>query len=112
MKKYLILFLTIIICYGIINIKETNGQEKNQINLVNLNSNKFVSFAKEQKIANKISKICSYDFCDYLRGNNITNSFEIYKKKYQDYIASQSSEELSYTTILKGFPITSIYLMD
>lgn len=56
---------------------------------------------------NRISKICSYDFCDYLKGNNIEDSLEIFTKKY---IKNIQDEEIKNTLNVKGVKITKITL--
>lgn len=112
MKKRIGLLLFLLSIFFIIQIGETNGMEKNQITFSNLNSNHFVSFVKEKQIDSKISKICTNEFCDFVRGKSIEESFEIFKTKYESFLRQEKDEEIVRSTILKGFPITSVNVLD
>lgn len=57
----------------------------------------------------KITKMCSYEFCDYLRGVNIEESLEMFTKKYIDRI---NDEEIKNTLKVKGVKITKIIVDD
>lgn len=112
MKKYFIFMLFLIVIFFTTEIGETNGLEKNRISFQNLNSNKFVEFVKEKQLANRITKICTTDFCDYARGSNIETSFELFQKKYEEFLIENGHDEIARTTILKGFPIVSVNILD
>ena len=96
----------------ILNIEFTNGLEKNTINFTNLNSNNFLDFLKEQNITSPISKICTTDFCDYARGTTNEESLAIFKNKYEEYLVTNGHDDIAHSTILKGFPIISINVLD
>ncbi len=112
MKKrigILVFFTSILI---ILQINTTNGLEKNEITFNNLSSQNFLSFVKEKNIAQKISKICTNDFCDFVRGKNIDDSFNKFILKYEEYLTTKTSEENAHSTILKGFNIKSVNVLD
>lgn len=110
-KKHGILLLIYIIVFVCLQIKETNGLSKNQINFRNLNSTEFINFVKEKEISYQISKICTTDYCDYLRGRTIEESFKIFCQKYETYLTNKYDEQMARQTILKGFPIISINVL-
>ena len=98
--------------FVILNIDYSNGLEKNTINFTNLNSNHLIEFLKEKNISSIISKFCTTDFCEYAKGTNNEESLAIFKNKYEEYLVTNGHEDIAHTTILKGFPITSINVLD
>ena len=101
MKKYLYLLGIVMIVLILVSIPYSYGMESE------LNSNQLYEYIMENHIQN-IKKICSNDFCDYLRSVRLEESIEIFKKKYQEYIALKIGEDKAYEVVLKGFPITDI----
>lgn len=57
----------------------------------------------------KITKICSYEFCDYLKGKTIEESLDMFTKKYINEI---NNEEIKNTLNIKGIKITKITVDD
>ncbi len=112
MKKNIGLIAFFIILLVSLNFDSTNGLEKNAISFTNLNSNDFVSFVNEKAIANRISQICTTDFCEYVKGKNIEESLEIFKKNYEKFLQNNGYIDTARTTILKGFPITKVLVLD
>ena len=53
----------------------------------------------------KITKICSYDFCDYLKGRNIDDSLDIFTHRYLNTIQDLETKN---TLKVKGVKITKI----
>lgn len=106
MKKYIFAMGIIMISLLIVSIKPTYGLTKNDVE-VNINSNELLTYIKEKEIKN-ITKLCTVDFCDYMRSLNTEKAVEIFKKKYQNFIEEKTSEEVALSTILKGFTITTI----
>ena len=105
MKKYLYLLGIVMIVLILVSIPYSYGMESE------LNSNQLYEYITENHIQN-IKKICSNDFCDYLRGLNIEDSFSLFVQKYQDYLTETYSEERALEVVLKGFPITKIEILN
>jgi len=82
MKKYIISMGIILISLLLVSIEPTYGLEVEDFKL-NINSNNLLSYIEEEQIKN-ISELCTTDFCDYLRSNNIEEAIEIFKEKYQE----------------------------
>ena len=112
LKKNVCLICFFIILFVVLNINTTNGLEKNSINFTNLNSNNFLKFLEEKNIDSTISKICTTDYCDYAKGSNNSESLNIFKDSYEQYLIKKGYSEIARSTILKGFPITSINVLD
>ena len=110
MRKYVFLTGFIMICLLIMNIKPSYGLESvNDLN-INVNSQDFLTYLKENNIMN-IKKICVNEYCDSLRGSTIEKAFESFSKKYQNYLKETISEEASLESYLKGFQITKIEIL-
>ena len=112
MKLKSSILLILISVFILIQVENTNGLEKNRITFQNLSSLNFLEFVKEKQISNRISKICTTDFCDYVRGANIDESFQIFTQKYEQFITKNADSDIARTTILKGFPITYVNVLD
>ena len=93
MKKYLYLLGIVMIALILVSIPYSYGMESE------LNSNQLYEYITENHIQN-IKKICS--------NVRLEESIEIFKKKYQEYIALKIGEDKAYEVVLKGFPITDI----
>lgn len=52
-----------------------------------------------------IKKICSYDYCDYNRGNSFDETIEIFTR---NYLKTIEDEELKATLRIKGIKITKL----
>ncbi len=110
MKKYVFLVGFIMVCLLIMNIKPSYGLESiNNLDL-NINSQDFLNYIKENNIIN-IKRICANDYCDNLRGSSIEKAFESFSKDYQNYLKETISEEASLESYLKGFQITKIEIL-
>lgn len=94
MKK-LILFLVVL------NLLLSYNSNKD-----NLNTNNILSKYSEE---DNIKYICSYNFCDYLRSDNLKRSIEIFKDKY---IKSIKNDDIKNTLKVKGIKITKIVFKD
>ncbi len=105
MRKYVFLFGFIMICLMLVSIPYSYGYD------TTLNSNDLYRYIQENHI-NNIKQICSNDFCDYLRSVSLENSIEMFKQKYQEYLEEKIGIEAAYEVVLKGFPITSIELLE
>ena len=99
MKKYFFVITILIIFILITFIPYSYGYET-KLTTINL-----ASYLEENNITN-VKKICSNEFCDYLRSVNLTKSISIYEY-WQEKIGSQKAYEMK----IKGFPITDIVLM-
>ncbi len=112
MKKNIGLIAFFVILLLILNINPTNNLEKNTINFTNLNSNNFLNFLQEKNITSPISQICTVDYCDYAKGKSNEETLAIFKNKYEEFLKNNGYDDIAHTTILKGFPITSINVLD
>lgn len=56
---------------------------------------------------NSIKKICSFDFCDYSRGENAFETLEIFTR---NYLKTINDEEVKSALKVKGIKITKIIL--
>ncbi len=106
MKKYIFTMGLIIIALILLSIEPTYGLELEEYK-INVNSNNLIEYLKKENITN-VSELCTTDFCDYIRSNNIEEGIEIFKRKYQKFLEEKTNEETALSTILKGFPITKI----
>ena len=68
------------------------------------------SYLEENNITN-VKKICSDEFCDYLRSVNLTKGISIYEEKCEKYWQEKIGFQKAYEMKIKGFPITDILLM-
>ena len=92
----------------IVSIKPTYGlTEKN----LNLNSNELMNYIEENNLKN-IKKICTIDFCDYLKSTNIERAIELFKTNYEEFLNGKIGQEKAREVIRKGFKITKIELID
>ena len=111
MRKYIFLLGIVMLCLLIVQIQPSYGLEMSKEVPLNVSSKDFLKVVEEQNIQN-IAKICTDDFCDYLRGLNIEDSFSLFVQKYQDYLTEIYSEERALEVVLKGFPITKIEILN
>ena len=106
MKKYLFLMGIVMLSLILISIEPTYGIETNGLT----NSNDLLNYIEENKIQN-IKKICTIDFCDYIRSTNMQKAITIFIQKYQDYLSENTDSQNARATIIKGFPITKIEIL-
>jgi len=106
MKKYIFLMGIILLSLIIVSIEPTYGLDEMNYKTY-VNSNEIMNYIKENHLEN-IKKICTNDFCDYLRSTNLEESISIFKKKYQEFLETKIDKETALSIILKGFPITDI----
>jgi len=106
MKKYIFSLGIILVSLLLLLIEPTYGLSEEDFTMT-LNSNQLLEYIEEHRLSN-VSEICTKDFCDYLRSTNLEEGIELFKKKYQSFLETQTDEETAIATILKGFPITRI----
>ena len=106
MKKYILGLGIVLISLIFVSIEPTYGLEMQEYEL-NINSNYLLEYIKTENIQN-VSELCTTDFCDYLRSDNLEKAFEIFKMKYQKFLSKKTDEETALSTILKGIPIIKI----
>lgn len=92
----------------IVSLKPTYGKT---IESINLNSNELLNYMEENNLKN-IKKICTFDYCDYVRSTNTKRAVELFKTNYEEYLSKKVGEEKAREIILKGFKITKIELID
>ncbi len=113
MKKLNIGFISFLLIILVsLTFEKTNGLEKNEITFENLNSNQFIDLVKEKKLT-RISQICTTNFCQYAKDDDIKKAFEIFKDDYKQYLLDTNNDiEIVNALLLKGFPITKIHVLD
>ena len=77
--------------------------------LKDVNTINIKNIIKEEDLPN-IKKICSYDFCDSIRGKNIKSTIDIFTKRYLK--KHLSDDEIKKTIYVKGLKITKIVYYD
>ena len=108
MKKYLLCLGFIMLALLIVSIPKTYGLKYQEENIITT-SNELLNYINDHNLVN-IKKICTYDYCDYLRSTNTTRAIAIFKEKALAYIAKEKNEESAIEARVKGFPITKIEL--
>ncbi len=100
MKKYCLTLILLIIIFSFVYSVDALSNKKNNINTLNfIEKTSHIPFES-------IKKICTYDYCDYLRGVDKTSSIELF---VNNYIKQKDAETASYLKI-KGIQITGIIL--
>lgn len=77
--------------------------------LDNINTFNIVGTIKDEDLP-KVKKICSYDFCDYIRSKDVKSSMELFIKKYLNQ--NRVDDETKKTIYVKGLKITKIIYYD
>lgn len=80
-------------------------EKEHVVLLKDVNTNNISEIIKEEDLPN-VKKICSYNFCDYIRGKNLKSSMEIFIKKYLK--KQPQDDEIKKTIYVKGLKITKI----
>lgn len=80
-------------------------ETEHSVLLKNISTKNIDTVLKDEDLF-KVKKICSYEYCDYLRGTNIKNSMDIYIKKYLK--RTPLDEEIKKTIYVKGLKITKV----
>ena len=109
MKKYVINLGVIMLSLLILSIEPTYGQVEEKTRPLNINNTELLNYIQDHHLTN-IKAICTYDFCDYVRSENMNRAMEIFTQKYKENLASQKGEEAAISATIKGFPITEIKL--
>lgn len=87
----------------LVNTLIVNGEHA--VLLRDVNTKNISERLSDSDLAN-IKKICSYDFCDYIRGKTVKSSMDIFIKKY---LKNQTiDDEIKKTIYVKGLKITKI----
>jgi len=102
MKKLFILFiiLTILFCNNV------NSKSKiiyfNDVNTLN-----FTQKIVDKKLEHKIKIICSYDFCNFIKGESLTDIIFDFET---NYLKTINDIDLKNEVKVKGIRITHVYL--
>lgn len=105
MKKYF--FIVILFCVVVVTV----SAKSNSINidsLNNLNSKDLLTYLKENGGKAPV-KICTYDYCEYLKYDNLEKAVKVYINNYINYVKEKTDEDTSVRVSLKGFKITEIH---
>ncbi len=107
MKKFLgvlsIIMIGLLFVFTSVYAKD-DGNKK--IYFENINTLNFLTYSGYENF-NEISKICSYDYCDYIASSNPEEALDIFTKKYLKNI---TSEEEKASIRIKGLRITEVIL--
>lgn len=87
----------------LLNMVATN--KEHAVLFKDVNSINIIEKIKDDDLP-KIKKICSYDYCDFIRGKDIRSSMDLFVKKYLK--KKQCDEETKKTIYVKGLKITKI----
>ena len=104
MKKYFI-FICIFASLFLISAKALNRDRAmilEDINTLNFSNKSGVDI-------HSVQKICSYDFCDYIRSDNVKRAMEIFT---DNYLKTIEDEEIKNTLKVKGIKITKIIVQN
>lgn len=101
MKKIFYL-LTILLLFTSISVK---SQEK-KIKFSDLNTLNFVEKINNEEFYTQIKKICTYNFCDYAKGDTINDKLYYFEESYFNFL---NNDDLVSELKVKGVKITKIY---
>lgn len=105
MKKWFILCVLLVLSSIILWKVEAKSRNSTSIAFTDVTSLNFKEKTAQYNIEN-ILKICTYDFCDYVRGESKIESMEIFMRNYLKNI----DREIAATLRVKGIRITNIIL--
>ncbi len=103
MKKVVASFI-IFVFLGFVILNVNVKAQENEMNLENINTRNFRAKMGYLKLTS-IKKICSYDYCDYVRGETFSETVEIFTR---NYLSSIQDEELKANLRIKGIRITKL----
>lgn len=102
MKK-LFIFLIILIVFLSIEVKS-----KSQTSFSDVNTLNFEQKMIDKKLEHKIKIICSYDFCEFIKGNSLKDIIYNFETNYLNTI---DNIDLKNELKVKGIRITKVYLI-
>lgn len=104
MKK---IFLLLILLSTILIVSTVKAERSDkEIIFDDLNTKNFIAKAGYLEL-HSIKKICSYDYCDYLNGNNVYDVLDNFKK---NYLKTVKNKEDRLILNVKGIKITRLIL--
>lgn len=103
-KKYVFVITLLVIFILLSFIPYSYGYEEN------ITTKNIATYVEENK-KGLIKKLCTDDFCDYMRSVNFKRSVSLYEEKYEAFLAKKIGSQEAYEMKLKGFPITKIIFM-
>ena len=101
MKK-LFYLLTILLFFTSISVK---SQEK-KIKFNDLNTLNFEEKINNEEFFSQIKKICTYNFCDYAKGDTINDKLYNFEESYFNTL---DNDDLISELKVKGVKITKVY---
>lgn len=101
-KLIALMVIASIIGVLVLNVWALNG--KGEVKLEDVNTLNFISKIGKEK-SKEITRICSYDFCDYMRGSTVEESLEIFTRKYLETI--EDADTQAYLNVM-GIKITDV----
>lgn len=81
------------------------------IRIENLNSKDLLSYLEENRLVNKVNKVCSNDICTSIHFSNLEQDIASFIKKNVEYLKTKG-EEISINADLKGFKIDRIFITE
>lgn len=107
MKKYCILIL-FFICFSINTYQAINKNNcTNEIVLNDVNSKNLTSYIRENKLEERVSKVCSKDICITINPSSIERDIKNFIEKNINYL-KKVNEEIAIDAEIKGFKVEKI----
>lgn len=103
MKKKVIVAILAVLLFGCINVHAQISDIV--VSFEDVTSLNFVERTQNYNIE-RIKKICTYDYCDYIKGSDKLSSIEIFTKNYLKSFDKETAAILK----VKGIRITNIVL--
>lgn len=105
MKRFLMI-LTILVCFISFELAPLAESDEDlyfdNLTTLNFKENKDLDY-------NSIKQLCSYDFCDYISGDNLQEALEHFTLNYLKTIGDEETRSI---LKIKGIRITKIVLLN
>lgn len=102
--RRLVTVLAILTFLGVLFINVGVRAQDKEMNLENINTRNFKAKMGYLKLTS-IKKICSYEYCDYVRGDSFDETIEIFTK---NYLKTIEDNEVKASLRIKGIRITKL----
>lgn len=105
MKK---LFLILLLVMSLLSFSRPARAKSQELYFDDLTTLNFYKLSNELDIYS-IKKLCTYDYCDYIRGRSMPEALEIFTKNYLKTIPDEETRSI---LNVKGIRITKIILLN
>ena len=102
MKKRFYILVIALLLFSINVSSKTKKIKFNNVNTLN-----FKEIVNDENIFRQIKKFCTYEFCDYAKGDNIENKLYNFE---ESYFSTLNNMDIINELKVKGVKITEIYL--